>query len=291
MRTVYTVNTSNKFAALSNSDDDEVVAVEKKEAREKSTPGAKENPSSLIYPKSDLSVTDSTGASADSGSKLGQKEGSRKSGTVHRGGRGGFKSNHGRTFDRRDASGKGHRVSKQSEFVEGGGHELKKGDENPGNLDSDINGAEIEGGDGTGDKQEKELRISYEEYMRILDAKKLETPATEKIMANTTHKDLLKEGLTAYVRDNDSNQSAHRNRDRHLKSNPTSKTDRGIFNYFELVDKYGSRNSFGNRRGGGGSGEQRRGRNHQKNNTTSKFHGVREAPDVSDTRAFPTLGQ
>ena len=50
MRTVYTVNTSNKFAALSNSDDDEVVTVEKKEAREKSTPGAKENPSSLIYP-------------------------------------------------------------------------------------------------------------------------------------------------------------------------------------------------------------------------------------------------
>ncbi|KAH8741975.1 hypothetical protein FG386_002350 [Cryptosporidium ryanae] len=287
MRTVYTVNTSNKFAALSNSDEDEI-EIEKKQ--ERNTSSAKENPSSLIYPKNESLANEGANAGLNLDSKPGYKEGSRRGGTIHRGGRGGFKSNHGRTFDRRDASGKGHRASKRNESVEEGEKELEKGEEGYGNID---NSTDVEGNNGD-NKQEREYKISYEEYMKILDSKKLETPATEKVTANTTHKDLIKEGLTAYVRDDDDiNQRFGKNRDRAYKSNPTNKNDKGIFNYFEFVDKYGGRGSFnGSRRGGNGSGEhQRRGRAQQRNYNANKLHGKREAPDVSDTRAFPTLGQ
>ncbi|KAK6589638.1 hypothetical protein RS030_1106 [Cryptosporidium xiaoi] len=290
MRTVYTVNTSNKFAALSNSDDEEVI-IDKKQ--EKNTSNARENQSSLIYPENEHLGDDGMNSGINLDSKPGYKEGPRRGGTIHRGGRGGFRSNHGRTFDRRDASGKGHRVSKYSEFNDEGEKVLENVEEGRVDIDNnDLSNVDMEGNNDS--KQEIEQKISYEEYMKMLDSKKLQTPVTEKIMANTTHKDLIKEGLTAYVRDDDSNnQGIGKNKDRSYRNNPTNKNDKGIFNYFEFVDKYGSRGSFhGNRRGGSGSGEHRRkGRNQQRNHNANKLQGKREAPDVSDTRAFPTLGQ
>ncbi|OII70786.1 uncharacterized protein cubi_00931 [Cryptosporidium ubiquitum] len=291
MRTVYTVNTCNKFAALSLSDDEEDQQVVNKQEPVKSKAVIKENSSSLIYPKTEVPST-APASTFDTTSKM--SRGTRKGNTVHRGGRGGYTSTHGRVFDRRDASGKGHRVSKQNDSVEiedeGVSKEKRYNNTQPSerssNDQSDENVADSEDvqAEKADEDREKETHmISYEEYMRKMAPKRLEVPKTETIKGNTTAKDFEKEGLQRYIRDDGSNTNAPKsNKNRTNKA--VSKNDKGVFNYFELVDKYTNRSSF-NRRGD----DRRRSRGQQKQNNNLQIR--REAPDVSDTRAFPVLGQ
>lgn len=291
MRTVYTVNTCNKFAALSLSDDEEDQQVVNKQELVESKVAIKENPSSLTYPKTEVS-SNAPPSTFDTGSKL--SRGTRKGNTVHRGGRGGYISTHGRVFDRRDASGKGHRTSKQNDSVEIENEAVSKEkklnntqfSEGSLNSQSDENVPDSEDiqADKVDEPKEKETHmISYEEYMRKMAPKRLETPKTETIKGNTTAKDFEKEGLQRYIRDDGSNTNTNKSNKNKSNKNAT-KSDKGVFNYFELVEKYTNRNSF-NRRGD----DRRRSRGQQKPNNSLQVR--REAPDVSDTRAFPVLGQ
>ncbi|KAJ1609067.1 hypothetical protein OJ253_1691 [Cryptosporidium canis] len=293
MRTVYTVNTRNKFAALSLSDDEEDHQVTSKQEAVKAATSAKENPSALIYPKTE--VVGASGASVlDTSSKM--TRGNRKGNTVHRGGRGGYTSAHGRVFDRRDASGRGHRVSKQTEYAEAKneGEEVtqekrytdsqSQEEVSSGQMDESLAGLEDQSGERAEEAREKEVQmISYEEYMRTMAPRKLDVPRTEVIKGNTTAKDFEKEGLQRYVREDATSVSTTRS-SKNKASKSTTRSDKGVFNYFELVEKYSSRNNF-NRRGD----DRRRNRTQQKPNQTLQVR--REAPDVSDTRAFPALGQ
>ncbi|KAH8585004.1 uncharacterized protein ELE39_000955 [Cryptosporidium sp. chipmunk genotype I] len=291
MRTVYTVNTCNKFAALSLSDDEEDQQVISKQEPVKSITSNKENPPSLIYPKSEV-APNAQASALDTTSKM--PRGARKGNTVHRGGRGGYTSSHGRVFDRRDASGKAHRVSKQNYSVdildEGLDKERKYGTTHSSEAVSnnqlddnvaDSEEAQTEKADGT--KVKESQMISYEEYMKKMAPKRLEVPKTEMVKGNTTAKDFEKEGLQKYVRDDGSNTAVSKN-NRNKTNKSTTKSEKGVFNYFELVEKYKNRNSF-NRRGD----DKRRNKGQQKPNSSLQVR--REAPDVSDTRAFPVLGQ
>ncbi|TRY52610.1 Hyaluronan/mRNA-binding protein [Cryptosporidium tyzzeri] len=290
MRTVYTVNTRNKFAALSLSDDEDDQQIITKQEPVKSTTGNKENPSSLIYPKNEVNPN-APASALDTTSKM--SRGTRKGNTVHRGGRGGYTSSHGRVFDRRDASGKAHRVSKQNdsagiedEIID---KEKKYNNTNSSDVASnnqlDDNVADSEESQNKVDetKEKESQMISYEEYMKKMAPKRLEVPKTEIVKGNTTAKDFEKEGLQRYVRDDSSNTITNKNNKNKANKNNT-KSDKGVFNYFELVEKYTSRNSY-NRRGI----DDRRNRGNQRPNSSLQVR--REAPDVSDTRAFPVLGQ
>lgn len=293
MRTVYTVNTCNKFAALSLSDDEDQQVASKQEVV-KAVSSAKENPSALIYPKSEAVSTASPSALETDSRAL---RTGRKGNTVHRGGRGGYTSAHRRVFDRRDASGKGHRVSKQSEAAEIEDAEpatekkysnVQSSSEASNNqLDDNLAGSEDPRAERTDEAKEEEIQmISYEEYMRMMAPKKLEVPKTETVKGNTTAKDFEKEGLQRYVREDGSSSFAGRSSNNKNKpSKNATRGDKGVFNYFELVEKYSSRSSFGKR----GGNDKRRNKGQQKPSNNLRVR--REAPDVSDTRAFPALGQ
>ncbi|POM82498.1 hypothetical protein CmeUKMEL1_02695 [Cryptosporidium meleagridis] len=278
MRTVYTVNTRNKFAALSLSDDEDTQPIVTKQEPVKSTAGNKENPSSLIYPKSEI-ASNASASALDTTSKM--SRGTRRGNTVHRGGRGGYTSSHGRVFDRRDASGKAHRVSKRNDSVDIEDQSIDKEKKYSHTNSSDVADTEESQNKVDEIKEKESQMISYEEYMKKMAPKRLEVPKTEIVKGNTTAKDFEKEGLQKYVRDDGSNTITNKNNKNKANKN---KSDRSVFNYFELVEKYTNRNSY-NRRGN----DDRRNRGNQRPNSSLQVR--REAPDVSDTRAFPVLGQ
>ncbi|KAF7459139.1 Hyaluronan/mRNA-binding protein [Cryptosporidium felis] len=293
MRTVYTVNTRNKFAALSLSDDEDDQQVPAGQQADTKVTTSKENPPSLIYPKTETSLINSASV-ADTNIKL--ERGSRKGNTVHRGGRGGYSNIHGRVFDRRDASGKAHRVSKVQESPEIGREDsgIENGSKSH-TLDESLNkqlGEENENTDsvqpeaaGLEDDRDKDSEkeiISYEEYMKAMASKRLEVPTVPTVKGNTTAKDFEKEGLQRYVRD----ETPISTRNSKNKPNKTvTKSEKGVFNYFELVEKYTNKSSFGRR-----GNEFRRRENKEQQRLSNKLQVKREAPDVSDTRVFPALG-
>ncbi|KAK9173427.1 Hyaluronan/mRNA-binding protein [Cryptosporidium meleagridis] len=278
MRTVYTVNTRNKFAALSLSDDEDTQPIVTKQEPVKSTAGNKENPSSLIYPKSEI-ASNASASALDTTSKM--SRGTRRGNTVHRGGRGGYTSSHGRVFDRRDASGKAHRVSKRNDSVDIEDQSIDKEKKYSHTNSSDVADTEESQNKVDEIKEKESQMISYEEYMEKMAPKRLEVPKTEIVKGNTTAKDFEKEGLQKYVRDDGSNTITNKNNKNKANKN---KSDRSVFNYFELVEKYTNRNSYNRRRN-----DDRRNRGNQRPNSSLQVR--REAPDVSDTRAFPVLGQ
>ncbi|OII77868.1 hypothetical protein cand_038560 [Cryptosporidium andersoni] len=295
MPVIYSINTSNKFAALSVSDDEgEPVKPQLEEKLKKSEQIIIKN--NISDNKSNIKVNSrSEEAIISSQVPVNSIEkdlrGRRRGGSsIYRGSRGGYIDHHGRTFDRRDGSGRGRRIPKHGAGVGNWGtteDEVKAGtkiDNSMTNFQENEHHSVEDCNNNTGINKvdDSALIVSYEDYMKQLDAKRIGVKQDIYIETNNTQKDFEKEDLKRYVRQYGSTNSNIKKQRSPRNFNKNEKTK---LNYFELAAQYGRRatgrrdNHF-NRKEKGDTNSNLR---------TAKVSGRREAPDVTDIRAFPEL--
>ncbi|KAL7066159.1 hypothetical protein ACR3K2_33980 [Cryptosporidium serpentis] len=295
MPVIYSINTSNKFAALSVSDDEgEPVKPQLEEKLKKSEQTIIKN--NINDNKSNIEVNSRNEkpiipSQVPVNSSEKDLRGRRRGGSsIYRGGRGGYIDRHGRTFDRRDGSGRSRRIPKHGAGVGNWGttedevkaetkisNDMTNFQENEHNLVGDYNNDT-----GISKLDDSALIVSYEDYMKQLDAKRIGVRQDIYIETNNTQKDFEKEDLKRYVRQDG---SADSNIKKQRSPRNLNKNEKTKLNYFELAAQYGRRatgrrdNHF-NRKGKSDANS---------NSRAAKVSGRREAPDVTDIRAFPEL--